>query len=104
MQVPKPSFKRRAPKKSKRGNFSKKVREQIQERDSGQCQQCGQPGHEIHHVKFKSQSGRGVYTNGLTVCSGCHRQIHDNNLLAQKWRNYFKDRYGPEYFKDGYDS
>ena len=101
--VPKPSFKRRVPKRSDRGKFDEKTRERIIERDQGLCQMCFSPGAEIHHVKFRSQGGRGVYTNGLTLCQSCHRKVHDDRELAEYWINVFVDRYGADFYKDEYD-
>ena len=103
MRVPKPKHKRRKPTRRQRNSFSKKVRQEIFERDSGLCQECGRPGTEIHHVKFRSQSGRGVFTNGLLLCANCHRQVHQIRKLAEKWQLKFEERYGTDYFKDRWD-
>src|SRR5690625_2311512 len=100
---PKPKHKRRSPKKSKRGHVSEGVRQQIYERDNGLCQQCGKQGSEIHHVKFKSRGGRGVLTNGLTLCQLCHKEVHMSGELTDYWLTVFVDRYGPNFFKDEYD-
>jgi len=101
--VPKPVHRRRVPKQAKRNEFSKKVRDQIIERDQGKCRNCGGIGTEIHHVVFRSQGGRGVFTNGLLVCHHCHRRIHDHKILANKWKFLFEQEYGPDYYKDKWD-
>lgn len=101
--VPKPNHKRRVPKRSARNSFPSYVRKKIYERDGGRCQQCGGIGTEIHHVVFRSQGGRGVETNGLTLCTPCHRRVHDNAALADYWIDVFADRYGPNFYKDKYD-
>lgn len=101
--VPKPSFDRRVPTRSRRNNFSKKVRDEISERDEGICQQCGSIGTQIHHVKYRSQGGRGVFTNGLTVCNSCHSKIHADKELSDYWVNRFIDRYGENFYKDSWD-
>lgn len=103
MQVPKPNHFRRKPKLGKRGTFDNQTRINIYIRDNGKCRQCGSLGEEVHHIRFKSQQGRGVYTNGLTVCSSCHRKIHNNHDLAKYWMGWAIDQYGPDYFKDRYD-
>lgn len=100
---PKPHHKSRAPRRSKRNEFSKKVREQIYERDDGLCRQCGRPGEEIHHVRYRSHSGRGVFTNGLTLCHRCHQMVHDNPELAAAWQDTFRAIYGPNFHKDEWD-
>lgn len=101
--VPKVTYKRRKPKRSKRNAFSHKVKQQIYERDNGQCQQCGAPGTQIHHVKFRSQGGRGVYSNGVLLCHSCHRKVHDNRELALQWQKHFESMYGNDYYKDEFD-
>lgn len=101
--VPKPQHKRRVPKQSSRNTFPKSVRKAIYERDNGKCQVCGGIGTEIHHVMFRSRGGRGVETNGLTLCHTCHSKIHQDNELAEYWINVFADRYGPNFFRDEYD-
>lgn len=103
MQFPKPKFRRSVPKRGKRGKFSDETIKAILVRDQGLCQQCGKVGQEIHHVKYKSQSGRGVFTNGLTLCQPCHRKIHTDAELSDYWVNVFVDRYGPDFYKDIYD-
>lgn len=100
--VPKPNHKRRSPKRSKRNEFSASVRKQIIERDKV-CKGCGGKGEQIHHVKPRSQSGRGVYTNGLLLCNECHRLFHDRPSLIKVWQKIFEDKYGPDYYQDEWD-
>lgn len=101
--VPKPTFKRSKPTRKQRNNFSREVREKIYERDEGKCQECFRIGTEIHHVKFRSQGGRGVVTNGLLLCADCHRKIHQVRKFAKKWQEVFEERYGQDYYKDEWD-
>ena len=101
--VPKVTYKRRKPTRRKRNAFSNKVKQQIYERDNGLCQQCGALGTEIHHVKFRSQGGRGVYSNGVLLCRSCHRKVHDNRELALQWQKHFESMYGKDYYKDEWD-
>lgn len=102
--VPKPNHKRKAPKRSARGKFSEKVRMAILDRDDGLCRVCKRPAEEIHHVRFRSQAGRGVFTNGLSVCHHCHNDIHKDKEKADFWRNTFETLYGKDYYKDEWDS
>ena len=100
---PKPNHKRSKPKRGERGKFDNKTRQAIWERDQGLCQQCFRKGEEIHHVKYRSQGGSGVFTNGLTLCQSCHRKVHTDADLNDYWINVFVDRYGPSFYKDEYD-
>lgn len=100
---PKPNHKRRKPKKGNRGKFTKDTREKIIERFNGQCAECGAKGIHIHHIKFKSEGGRGVETNGVLVCNQCHRKIHDNRELAEKWMKWAEVQHGKDYYKDIWD-
>ena len=101
---PKPNHKRRAPKRGERGKFSKETREAALERDNYLCQMCFKQGKTLHHVFLKSRIGRGVLTNALTLCNDCHTQIHRDNELIEYWINVYADRYGSNFYKDGYDS
>lgn len=101
--APKPSFKRRRPTRRNRGNFNKKTRNRILERDKESCQICNRKGTQIHHVMPRSRSGRGVYTNGLTVCNSCHHAIHNNNDLLQAWIEIYVEKYGENFYKDEWD-
>lgn len=73
-------------------------------RDDGLCRVCGGIATQIHHVKPKSSSkGRGVLTNGMSVCNGCHDAIHRDNEKLKFWQNVFEKIYGPDYYKDEWD-
>lgn len=102
--VPKPSHKRRKPKRVNRGKFSGSIRKKIFERDEGLCRVCHRPGTQIHHVVPKSSSkGRGVFSNGMTVCNRCHQDIHDNYSQMRYWQIKFYETYGDGFWKDEYD-
>lgn len=101
--VPKNPYKRRKPTRRQRNNFSREVRKQIYERDNGLCQECGRQGTEIHHCVFRSSGGRGVFSNGVLLCSDCHRKVHQSRSLADKWRKIMEERYGPNFYKDEWD-
>lgn len=101
--VPKPTFNRRVPKQSKRNEFSKRIRKEIFDRDDGLCRVCRAPATQVHHVKYRSAGGRGVFTNGLSLCQKCHEDIHANRDKADFWRNIFAEMYGENYYKDEWD-
>lgn len=101
--VPKPNHKRRVPKRVNRGKFSKAVRDEVYERDQGRCRMCGRLGTELHHVKFRSQGGRGVSTNALTLCTKHHSEVHSNAELADYWVQTYIELYGDGFWKDEFD-
>ena len=60
-------------------------------------------GLEVHHVKFKSGSGRGVFRNGRPLCKRHHDLCHESSAYAEKWRAIHEEKYGEHYFKDEWD-
>lgn len=49
----------------------------VLERDGWRCQICGSSQHlQVHHLKFRSQSGGDEEQNLITVCTECHGRIH----------------------------
>lgn len=100
---PKPTHGRKVKKKGDRGKFSKMVRDEIKKHFDDTCQECGGKGLHIHHVCFRSQSGRGVFSNGLLLCNNCHKRIHLDNDRALYWREVFKKQYGSLYYMDKED-
>ena len=101
--VPKNPYRPRKPTKANRGKFSEKTRKAIHERDNYSCRVCSVQASQIHHVRFKSANGRGVYTNGMTVCQSCHSDIHKHHGKAEYWRSKFSEKYGEDYYKDEWD-
>lgn len=104
--APKPKFKRGKQKRSKRGEFSKEVRDQIKERFDNTCQECGVQGDNlhIHHVKPKGSGiGRGLFSNGLLLCFACHRKVHDDPERLKYWQDKFTEWHGENYYKDKRD-
>jgi len=58
-------------------NSYHELHRQILERDSWRCQVCGSMQNlQVHHLKFRSQSGGDVEPNLITLCAGCHGRIH----------------------------
>ena len=50
---------------------------QVLERDGWRCQVCGSMQLlQVHHFKFRSQSGGDVEQNLITLCAECHAQAH----------------------------
>jgi hypothetical protein len=101
--VPKPSHSRKVKKRGDRGKFSKMVRDAVKEHFNDTCQECGGRGIHLHHVCFRSQGGRGVFSNALLLCNNCHKNVHLDNERALYWKDVFKKKYGSCYFMDKED-
>ncbi len=88
---PKPSFKRSAPKRGAAGKFSPKTIKAIFERDEYRCVKCGSNKIESvpHHIIYRSALGKGVVTNGATVCTPCHKAAHTTRE-AREWFEVFQ--------------
>jgi cytochrome c553 len=53
------------------------LRLQVLRRDSWRCQSCGSLSNlEVHHQRFRSQSGQDVEQNLITLCAPCHAAEH----------------------------
>lgn len=98
--APKPEHKRRRS-SSERAEFPVATRKQIIDFFRGVCAECRrQPGTQIHHIRFRSQQGRGVFTNGLLLCHECHTDLHRLNEIERKWQFWAEKKYGANYYKD----
>jgi len=54
-----------------------KLRQQVLRRDSWRCQSCGAMSNlEVHHQQFRSHCGDDSELNLITLCSGCHSNVH----------------------------
>jgi 5-methylcytosine-specific restriction endonuclease McrA len=55
----------------------RELHRQVLERDGWRCQNCGSKHNlQVHHLKFRSQSGGDEEQNLITVCADCHARIH----------------------------
>jgi 5-methylcytosine-specific restriction endonuclease McrA len=58
----------------------RKLHRQVLERDGWRCQICGSMQQlQVHHLKFRSQSGGDEEQNLITLCAECHLRIHSND-------------------------
>lgn len=102
--IPKPNHRRAKPKRADRNKFSQQAREYILQRDNNTCRVCCvSQATQIHHVMYRSRGGRGVKTNGLSICNKCHHKIHKDANLSQYWQDKFSVAYGSNYYKDQWD-
>jgi 5-methylcytosine-specific restriction endonuclease McrA len=57
------------------------LRQQVLRRDGWRCQLCARMANlEVHHKQFRSHSGHDSEENLITLCVGCHREIHSQGL------------------------
>ena len=53
------------------------LRLHVLRRDGWRCQLCGAMSNlEVHHQQFRSHSGHDSEENMITLCVGCHGQMH----------------------------
>ncbi|WP_411830313.1 HNH endonuclease [Paenibacillus alba] len=85
-ECPKPSYKRRQPKRGNAARFSEKTIKSIGERDGWLCVRCGSPYIESvpHHIIYRSQLGKGTVDNGVCICRPCHDLAHSKQEV-RKW-------------------
>jgi 5-methylcytosine-specific restriction endonuclease McrA len=58
------------------------LQRQVLERDGWRCQFCGSMQRlQVHHLKFRSQSGGDEEQNLITLCAQCHACIHSKTNL-----------------------
>jgi hypothetical protein len=91
------------PSNKTRSAISKKVYNQVIEEHGSVCLDCGNPYIEIHHARFRSQGGKGVYRNLIPLCKEHHMKCHKSKEYADKWREWLEVQYGQYYFQDKYD-
>ncbi len=57
--------------------FYEDMRQQVLRRDGWRCQSCGTMSNlEVHHQAFRSHVGDDSEENLITLCAGCHADIH----------------------------
>lgn len=71
-------------KKGSKSVIPQDVRFEVLTRDGRRCRMCGRTvGLHLHHVVYRSEGGKHVATNLLTLCYGCHDRVHSNKKLYQ---------------------
>jgi hypothetical protein len=64
---------------------------------------CGMPASEMHHIVFRSGSGRGVWRNAVPLCVAHHDLCHRSGRYANMWRDTRRQVYGEHFYKDEWD-
>ena len=87
-----------------RKKFTEEAVEKAVEKFSGLCGNCQSAiPVDPHHIRAKSDMGKGVFTNCLPVCRPCHTEIERNAELRQSWKEWAKREYSVYYWADKYD-
>lgn len=98
---------RRIPTKQQRGKITTKEYNEALRRQGEFCLICGTNQNlEAHHVKFRSDSGRGTFRNIIFLCSNHHRgdiSPHKDESIRRKLEQRQESIYGPYYHMDRYD-
>lgn len=66
------------------------VKNAVRERDGGACVWCAERGEPNAHYLPRSQGGKGIEENILTLCWGCHMR-YDQSEHRGKMREFFRD-------------
>ncbi|MGD7007598.1 HNH endonuclease signature motif containing protein [Metabacillus sp. 84] len=113
-----PDFKVKKPKKRKKPQLTKgravpnsKTRSKITKKEYGRaikafgeaCAECENPAIEMHHLKFRSQGGKGGYRNLLPLCKTHHNKAHRSRTFADSLRADREAIYGSWYWADRFD-
>lgn len=64
---------------------------------------CAMPASEMHHIVFRSQSGRGVWRNAVPLCVSHHDLCHTSGRYARMWREARAAQFGERFYKDKWD-
>ena len=94
---------RSIPSAKQRGMISKKEYTKAIETFGDCCAICGNPYIEMHHIRFRSQQGRGKYRNLIPLCKIHHEQAHKDRNFAEKLKEERERIYGPWYWADKWD-
>lgn len=86
-----------------RGQISKREYERMIEEFGSVCIICGNPYIEAHHLRFRSQGGRGEWRNLAPLCKEHHTKAHRDRQFAEWLRQEREKKYGPWYWADEYD-
>ena len=68
------------------------IKSAVLNRDNYKCQICGKKDVrlEVHHIVFRSYGGSNRMNNLITLCSDCHKKIHNGEVGFKKKVKSFK--------------
>jgi len=85
-------------KSTKATAIPKWVKDKVEERDQYCCIICGRPGVGNAHYIRRSQMGKGIVENVVTLCPQCHHDF-DNGSMRKEYGRIIKD-YLDMYYPD----
>ena len=94
---------RTIPSAKTRGQISKREYERMVEEFGSVCIVCCSPYIEAHHIRFRSQGGRGKWRNLAPLCKKHHMKAHSDRKFADWLREEREKRFGSWYWADEYD-
>lgn len=103
MSVPKPKHKRRKPKRKDRGKITKYDYQQALDWFGDTCNICNSRPIEMHHIRFRSNGGRGRFRNLMPLCKFHHEQAHQDRGFADSLREERAEAFGEYYYADEHD-
>lgn len=94
--------KRFIPKQKDRTKITKKEYNKAIDAFGTRCY-CGSQNIEMHHIKLRSDSGKGNYRNLIPLCGNHHKLAHTSDLLIKGYQNMRENMFGKYYWCDKYD-
>lgn len=93
------------PNTKQRNDFSVYDREKALKEFGTTCNDptCSMPASDLHHIVFRSQSGRGVWRNAVPLCISHHEKCHKNRRYADMWREVRRRLFGEFFYMDSWD-
>jgi HNH endonuclease len=85
---PRPKQPRGKKKRTSDAEFSPTVRLLVERRSLGMCEVqetgCWGKATMLHHIRRRSQGGKGTVENALAVCAHCHTWIHEHVAISEE--------------------
>lgn len=87
-------------KTKKRNSINNKEYEKMIQEFGSDCFFCKGNGVEAHHVKYRSQGGRGTWRNLRMLCIACHDDLHNFENMRLELQAEHERLFGKNYYMD----
>jgi hypothetical protein len=91
------------PKAKKRNEINRTQYQLMIENFGRDCYFCNKRGTEAHHVKYRSQGGRGKWRNLRLLCVTCHDDLHKFEDMRIELQSEHERLFGEFYYMDKID-